>query len=66
MRKWLPGSWPSQDARRHWTAESRTQLESAFVSRAADFGNIVTALMVIGWSVGGFRLRHLRRPSGAG
>ena len=30
------------------------KLESAFASRAADFGNIVTALMVIGWSVGGF------------
>ncbi len=29
-------------------------LESAFSNRAADFGNIVTALMVIGWSVGGF------------
>ncbi len=30
------------------------KVDAAFDSRAADFGNIVTALMVIGWSVGGF------------
>lgn len=35
-------------------ARIQANLESAFASRAADFGNIVTALMVIGWSVGGF------------
>jgi MFS family permease len=35
-------------------ARVEAKLEAAFKNKAADFGNIVTALMVIGWSVGGF------------
>jgi MFS family permease len=35
-------------------ARVKAKLEAAFNNKAADFGNIVTALMVIGWSVGGF------------
>lgn len=45
-----------EESQREQAVESRTEelLERSFASRAADFGNIVTALMVIGWSVGGF------------
>jgi MFS family permease len=44
------------ESQREATLQERVdaKLDSAFTNRAADFGNIVTALMVIGWSVGGF------------
>ena len=44
------------ESERQETFDTRVEakLEAAFNNKAADFGNIVTALMVVGWSVGGF------------
>ncbi len=48
------GTLTSTAAQQEYEKRVETKLQAAFASKAANFGNYVTALMVVGWSVGGF------------